>query len=109
MPFRPATTVIELSCRVEGHDGELVAGEADDHVDVVAGVDDGADAGDLVDLDGHRAEAGRDVDRAAARSLLVSKSAASSWAPVVIVRRAIWPTTRLGRAEGGRSCARCRP
>ena len=52
--------------RVEGHDRELVAGEADEHVDVVTGVDDGADARDLVDLDGHRPEAGRDVDDAAA-------------------------------------------
>ena len=37
--------------RVQCDDGELVALEADDHVDVVARVDQGADTGDLVHLD----------------------------------------------------------
>ena len=45
--------------RVHGDDRELVGGEADDHVDVVAGLDDRADAGDLVDLDRDRAQARR--------------------------------------------------
>ena len=60
--LRPATTVIELSCGLSCDDRERVAGEADDQVDVVAGLDDGADAGDLVDLDGDRALARRDLD-----------------------------------------------
>ena len=42
---------------VLGHDRELVGREADDHVDVVAGLDDRADAGDLVDFDRDRAQA----------------------------------------------------
>ena len=60
--LRPATTVNVSSAGLTRDDRELVAGEADDHVDVVAGLDDRADAGDLVDLDRHAREAGRAVD-----------------------------------------------
>ncbi len=48
--------------RVDGDDRELVGLEADDHVHVVAGLDDRADAGDLVDLDRHAALGRRAVD-----------------------------------------------
>ena len=49
--LRPETTVMDWSSRVHGHDRELVAGEADQHVHEVAGLDDRADAGHLVHLD----------------------------------------------------------
>ena len=51
MLLRPVTTVIGVVGRVDRDDRELVTGQADDHVHVVARLDDGADAGDLVDLD----------------------------------------------------------
>ena len=53
MPWRRSLTLVLLRPaddgdrgvgRVDRDDRELVAGEADDHVDVVAGLDDGADA-----------------------------------------------------------------
>ena len=62
MPWRSSLTLVLLRPgddregvvgRVDGDDRELVGLEADDHVDVVAGLDDRADAGDLVDLDRH--------------------------------------------------------
>ena len=62
MLLMPLTTATELSCGVDGDDGELVATEADDHVHEVAGLDDRADARDLVDLDRHGALGGRDLD-----------------------------------------------
>ena len=43
-------------------DSELLLGEADDRVDVVAGLDDRADAADLVDPDGDRSLSDRDLD-----------------------------------------------
>ena len=57
--FRPATTGTESSTGLTVMTGNLSAGEADDHVDVVAGLDDRADTGDLVDLDRDRPQAGR--------------------------------------------------
>ena len=57
--------------RVDRDDRELVAGDARDHVHVVAGLDDRADTGDLVDLDGARLEG-----RAASRCRRISP-----WAP----------------------------
>ena len=43
-------------------DSELLLGQADDRVDVVAGLDDGADAADLVDSNGDRSLSDRDLD-----------------------------------------------
>ena len=60
VPFRPATNVIDWSLGLTVMTGNVA--EADDHVDVVAGLDDRADAGDLVDLDRDRAQARRDVE-----------------------------------------------
>ena len=54
--LRPLTTVTESSAGLTRDDRELVARDARDHVHVVAGLDDRADAGDLVDLDGDRRE-----------------------------------------------------
>ena len=48
--------------RVGRDDRELVGADADDHVDVVAGLDDRADARHLVDLDRDRALARWDLD-----------------------------------------------
>ena len=61
-PWSSTLTLVPLSPghgdrvvgRVDGHDaGTCRTGEADDHVHVVAGLDERADAGDLVDLDRH--------------------------------------------------------
>ena len=61
--LRPLTTVTESSAGLTVMTGNLSAGEADDHVDVVAGLDDRADAGDLVDLDRDRSACrGRALD-----------------------------------------------
>ena len=51
--LRPVTTVIELSVGLIVMTGNLSRGQADDHVDVVTGLDDRPDAADLVDLDRH--------------------------------------------------------
>ena len=48
--------------RVGRDDRELVGADTDDHVDVVTGLDDGADARHLVDLDRDRALARWDLD-----------------------------------------------
>ena len=62
MPWRRSLTLVPLRPVDDGDrrcptgltvmTGNLSRGQADDHVDVVAGLDDGADAADLVDLDG---------------------------------------------------------
>ena len=57
--LRPLTTVIESSAGLTVMTGNLSPREPDDHVDVVAGLDDRADAGDLVDLDRDGAHARR--------------------------------------------------
>ena len=95
VPLRPATTVIELSSGVDGDDRELVGGQADDHVDVVTGLDDRADAADLVDLDGHAAQ-GRPGSRCCRSTPGDCRRRGSStviWAPFATCWRAIWPTT----------------
>ena len=88
--------------RVELDDRERVAGEADDQVDVVAGLDHRADAG-------HRRRPGR-TSRAGPRGpRTVSRCRRSSgvviWAPFVTDWRAIWPTTWLGSGTRPRGVA----
>ena len=71
MPWSSALTLVLLRPLDDGErvvrglsvmTGNLSPGEAHDHVHVVAGLDDRADAGDLVDLDGHADAAGRAGD-----------------------------------------------
>ena len=57
--FRPLTTVNEASAGLTVMTGNLSPLMPDDHVHVVAGLDDRADARDLVDLDGDGAQARR--------------------------------------------------
>ena len=62
VPFTPATVVMVASSGLTVTIGKLVGGEADDHVDEVAGLGQRADARDLVHLDRH-ADEGRSGSR----------------------------------------------
>ena len=62
-PLGPGAVTIAssgLSTRLDRQ--ELLLGQPDDRVDVVAGLDDGADAADLVDPDGDRSLSDGDLD-----------------------------------------------
>ena len=93
VPLMPATTVNESSVGVDRDDRELVGGEADDHVDVVTGLDDRADAADLVDLDGDAALCRRALD-------------VDDRALVAAVEGRGGDLRRRSRPAGGRSCRR---
>ena len=98
--------MIELSAGLTVMTGNLSAGQADDHVDVVAGLDDRADAGDLVDLDRHAAQGGGAIDVGdLARGATADGRGAVIWAPVATGCRAIWPMTCDGSVNApGRIC-----
>ena len=62
-PLGPgATTSASSGLRIVLDRSELLLGEADDRVDVVAVLDDGADAADLIDSNGDRSLSDRDLD-----------------------------------------------
>ncbi len=75
--------------------GHLVGpGDAHDHVHEVAGLDDRADAGRLVDLDGDRDLALGHGDVGDRRRCALMTCVVTAW-PFVTGRRAIWPITLL--------------
>ena len=109
--LRPATTVTESSAGSTVMTGNLSLGEADDHVDVVAGLDDRADAADLVDLDARsqRRPAGISTSMTVPWSPPL-RVVAVIWAPVATGWRAIWPMTWETSVKApGRIARRGRP